>query len=393
MAKSIHAPVLLLLVIVAASCRKPEKDLAEFAPGIAYTNHVAAEKPWSIYIVRVKRMQRDLELRSTHAFGTALGLSTLSDQIKSLNGAAGNPLAGVNGDFYQRDRAYAGDPRGLQIIDGEIISAPMGGAALWMDADGAPHAANVQSRFTVTWPNGATNAFGLNEERSADAMVIYTPAAGGSTHTSSNGLELILERADSTWLPLRAGEAYSARVREVNPRGNTPLTNGVLVLSAGPKLLAKLPAIQTGAVLKISTATSPDVRGARTAISGGPLLLREGKRLKIESATGADPTGYSVRSMFEQHPRSAIGWNETHIYLVGVDGRQKSSVGMTLKELASYMLELGCTDAMNLDGGGSATFWCNGRVVNNPCDKREREIANALVVTRKTSSTETPTPR
>jgi hypothetical protein len=47
------------------------------------------------------------------------------------------------------------------------------------------------------------------------------------------------------------------------------------------------------------------------------------------------------------------------------------------------MIGLGCKEAVNFDGGGSSMFWCNGRIVNSPCDKREREIANALIVLRK----------
>ena len=91
--------------------------------------------------------------------------------------------------------------------------------------------------------------------------------------------------------------------------------------------------------------------------------------------------------MTERHPRSAIGWDQRYLYLVEVDGRQdKLSVGMTLEELASYLAKLGCTEAMNLDGGGSATLWCDGRVRNSPCDGRERPIANALVVLRKAAA-------
>jgi len=92
--------------------------------------------------------------------------------------------------------------------------------------------------------------------------------------------------------------------------------------------------------------------------------------------------------MTERHPRSAIGWDARHLYLVEVDGRQENlSVGMTVEELAGHMARLGCSDAMNLDGGGSATLWCAGKIRNSPCDGRERPIANALVVLRKPSAT------
>jgi len=69
---------------------------------------------------------------------------------------------------------------------------------------------------------------------------------------------------------------------------------------------------------------------------------------------------------------------------VEVDGRQnKLSVGMTLKEVADFMIGLGCKEVLNFDGGGSALIWCNGRIVNSPCERPERHIANALVLVRK----------
>ena len=82
-----------------------------------------------------------------------------------------------------------------------------------------------------------------------------------------------------------------------------------------------------------------------------------------------------------RHPRSAIGWNKEHIYLVVVDGRQlRLSAGMTFPELADYLVKLGCEEALGLDGGGSATCWAYGSVVNSPSQGHERPSANALVV-------------
>lgn len=74
-----------------------------------------------------------------------------------------------------------------------------------------------------------------------------------------------------------------------------------------------------------------------------------------------------------------MGWSREFYLLVLVDGRQRRSVGMTLPELSGVFQRLGCTDAMNLDGGGSATLWYDGKVRNRPCDGGEREIANSLV--------------
>jgi hypothetical protein len=322
------------------------------------------------------------------ARGTVMGLSRVSEQILAISGEAGTPLAGVNGDFYVTGNSrYAGDPRGLQIVEGDLVSDPTGipsYCAFWIDADGNPHIANVVSEFKVTLPDGQSFPFDLNEERRSTGAVLYTPTLGRATGTSG-GRELILEKPDKgSWIPFRAGETYAANVREISETGNTKLTKDIVVLSFGPLLAAKLPAIEIGATLKLSTATVPDLRGARTAIGGGSIVTRGGKAAKIERPKSGGMGGYSVSSMFERHPRSAVGWSKTHIFLVEVDGRQSDlSVGMTLAELGDYMAKLGCEEAINLDGGASATCWYRGRVVNSPCNGSERTVANGLVVLRK----------
>lgn len=355
---------------------------------LAFTNQIVRDEPWSIHVARVLRNSAEIEFLSVHASNSALGLTPLSQQIASVPPGVGTPLAGVNGDFYQRERKYAGDARGLQVVNGEVISAPSGTSTVWTDANGEPHSGTIQSEFTVTWPDGFAMRIGLNEERFATNAVLFTPAVGLSTH-STNGVELVLERDGGEWLPLRLSQNISARVRAVRERPNTAMSNDLMVLSIGPAAWKKAPPIAAGAVVRISTATNPDLRGIRNAISGGPILARNGKALKV------DPTGlfpkksYSARSMFEQHPRSAIGWNDQFVYFVEVDGRQRTSAGMTLDELRDYMMWMGCKEVVNMDGGGSSTLWCNGTVVNHPCDldkKRhvmERPIANGFIAVRK----------
>ncbi|HZR19510.1 MAG TPA: phosphodiester glycosidase family protein [Verrucomicrobiae bacterium] len=354
------------------------------ATGLGYTNVRAAEIPWSIHIVKVARSNSLYEVHSVHAGGTALGLDTLSDQLNLVKPVLGAPVAAVNGDFYQRDRSYAGAARGLQVVDGELLSGPGNKINMWIDVDGEAHASPMISKFEVTWPDGTVTPFRLNGERSPNGVELYTSAIGRSTRTSGGGRELILEREEgSPWLPLHVGKSYTARIREVRDSGNTTVTANTLVLSLGPGAARRLASPAVGASLSISTATLPSLHGVRTALGGGPLLVHNGHRQRIEEG-GSE--SYEFSSMFERHPRAAIGWNQDWWFLVEVDGRQRwLSVGMTLDELARFMVSLGCQEAMNCDGGGSATLWYEGEVRNSPCDRSEREIANCLVIVKKKS--------
>lgn len=88
------------------------------------------------------------------------------------------------------------------------------------------------------------------------------------------------------------------------------------------------------------------------------------------------------------HPRTAIGVSQDgrYVYLLVVDGRQQGlSEGMTLVELAEWMRQLGCWDAMNLDGGGSSTLVVkdgNGasKILNSPSGGSQRSVGNHLGV-------------
>lgn len=351
-------------------------------PGVSYTNVVVAEVPWSIQVVQISRAKGLFEIQSRHAGVGALGLATLSAQVLAATTETREPVAAINGGFYLRENgqtnAYVGCPRGLQIVEGEVLSAPAGNTCLWLDYAGQPHADNVASQFEINWPDGRKTPFALNGQRSESGIDLYTPAVGSSTHTVG-GRELILEpQPGGPWLPLRMGRDYPARVREIRSVGNTPLNSNKMVLSLGPVIMKDFEQLTTGAVVRISTRSLPDLLTARNALSGGPLLVRNGRSQKNRAAPDA---AYEFSTMMERHPRTAFGWNDQSFFLVQVDGRQKDlSLGMTLDELSDYLVKLGCTDALNLDGGGSSCLWFEGRVRNNPCDGYERSIANALLV-------------
>ena len=364
-----------------ATAREGLAPLPEASPGISYANRRIPSGPWSIHIVQIDRKRTDLAVESRHAAPGAVGLSTLTEQVGAVPNALGKVEAAINGDFYQRDRAYAGDSRGLQILSGELMSAPNGGVALWVDGQGNPQAAPVASKFQATWPDGAVQSLGLNEDRKVDAVVLYTAAMGGGTRTTG-GREWILESIDTAHpLVARPGVTARVRVRETREAGNSPVAVGTWVLSMGPALSRKTAAVPAGSVFSISLATAPSLNGVITAIGGGPVLVQGGRRQKIKIPSGES---YEFSSMVERHPRSAFGWNKNAFFLVEVDGRQKDlSVGMTLEELGEYLASLGCEEAVNLDGGGSSTLWLGGSVRNSPCDGRERPISNSLMVVRR----------
>ena len=105
-------------------------------------------------------------------------------------------------------------------------------------------------------------------------------------------------------------------------------------------------------------------------VQAGPLLVAEGR--VIDGAD--DREGFSAGcAQFdsdittERHPRCALGVNEDELFAVCCDGRRTGvDAGLDLAELARLLLSLGATDAINLDGGGSATLVHRGHLLNRP---------------------------
>ena len=118
--------------------------------------------------------------------------------------------------------------------------------------------------------------------------------------------------------------------------------------------------------------------GAVQVFGFGPTLLKNGE-IVVDAKTEvgiSNPNG---------NPRTAICYvAEGHYLFVTADGRTDESKGPTLLELAQVLQELGAVTAYTLDGGGSATMYFNGRLVNNPCTNwneiHEREVSDIVYI-------------
>ena len=109
-------------------------------------------------------------------------------------------------------------------------------------------------------------------------------------------------------------------------------------------------------------------------LQAGPLLVSAGA---VAHRDGEDPEGFRAGlRQFDsditdgRHPRAALGVTPTHVLAVATDGRHPGEAGMTLGELAETLAALGAHEALNLDGGGSTSLVCGGRLRNVP---REQE--------------------
>jgi hypothetical protein len=166
------------------------------------------------------------------------------------------------------------------------------------------------------------------------------------------------------------------------------ISNGVVVSPARVHENKPDPAIAffadpaDGLVAKIGRLSNDDLKGALAAVAGigasgttnldGSLLVTSAKNTGDQARVDPD----------KRHPRTAIGasGDGRTAYVVAIDGRSQNSVGVTLPELADYMISIGAANAINLDGGGSTAFIYAPEgesilLTNKPSDGKFRPVA------------------
>ena len=116
-----------------------------------------------------------------------------------------------------------------------------------------------------------------------------------------------------------------------------------------------------------------------TGIGGGPVLIKN-NTIRVtyneEVLWGGSGVGFDNRD-----PRTAVGYTaNNHVIMLVADGRSNKSKGVGLPELASIMKDLGCVEALNLDGGGSSQLAVGNSFVNIPSDPTPRVVPSILSI-------------
>lgn len=162
------------------------------------------------------------------------------------------------------------------------------------------------------------------------------------------------------------------------------IRNGVLYRDNGARTGLAIYRNGTMAVYDERTTTGADLlaAGVWNTLSFGPALVVDGEVQKGIDQGEVD-NNFGLRSIQGNNPRTGIGLIDTnHFVFVVVDGRSSGySRGVTMTEFAEIFNRLGATVAYNLDGGGSATMYLNGALVNKPQGgDNERAISDILYI-------------
>ena len=125
------------------------------------------------------------------------------------------------------------------------------------------------------------------------------------------------------------------------------------------------------------------VWNAYSAIGGAPLLIKDNQVISLNDMKKE----LLPSDILSTIARTAIGYTDDNKMIIFVcDGEQSGSQGATLEELAQIMKELGCTNALNLDGGASSTMIAGGSCLNNPSGGSQRPVVSAIMFAKKVES-------
>lgn len=305
--------------------------------------------------VRLNVIEADLNVNPKLRVEPVLASTTLSRKA-SITAMAkrNNSLVAVNGAFFL---PQTGCPLGTMMVDKKLYTGPVFNRVAMGIFDNGFAMDRVKLNATIKSGWNTIKLDNINQPRMSIAYTIaYTPDWGQlSPITPKNGVQIVVSDNKITSI--------------TKSRVQIPKDGYVIV---GPASV--LGSLKVKEKISLDIKTLPDWENVNHIISGGPYLVKDGK-------VYVDIQDQKLLAIGGRNPRTAIGYTkDNHFIIVTADGREGSSIGLTLKELAYYMQKIGCVNAMNLDGGGSTVMYVKGYITNKPPVKGGIALSNALTI-------------
>jgi hypothetical protein len=333
----------------------PKAAIYDVTSGV---KHIKLTKYYAGKPVRINVVEVDMKLAKDLELTPALSSDTTLQSRRTITTIAKNKNAVValNGTYF---KPQTGVPLGTLMINKKMYTGPIYDRVAMGIFDNGFDIARVQLNASVNGSGKTIPVNNINQPRMLSTYVlVYTSEWGKySPYAPKYGMGL---------------QVVEGKITKASANPIEIPQNGYVI--SGPKSVLQPLLDKKDAELIINT--NPEWKNVKHIISGGPYLVRN-------SEVFVDMTAQKLGAIGGRNPRSAIGYTaDNNLILVAVDGREGSSIGMTLMELASFMQSIGCTNAMNLDGGGSTVMYVNGQVVNKPQMKGGIPLSNAIVLSR-----------
>lgn len=207
------------------------------------------------------------------------------------------------------------------------------------------HSVPGRGKDTLTYRHSLGSAIGISKKRNADIAWLFTDSSK--------------KNAYAIQFPI------------------TPLKDSLINLSFSKAT------IKTDIVPWHSGEVSTTLRKWKmeTAVGGGPVLLQSG----LINITNNEELKFAGKAIEDKHPRTAMGYTKDNkLIILVVQGRFPGiAEGASLIQEAQLLKDLGCWEALNLDGGGSSCMLINGKETIKPSDTTGQRAVPAVFIIRK----------
>lgn len=344
---------------------------SELMPGVTYTRDVReiGGARTVLHIVVGPKPGGLYDLQPVLSNGTIAGRETVTSMQRRLSSKA--TVVGVNADYFNVDAGY---PSGIFMRDGVLLGRPYSGrSTLGIGLDGLLRIARIS--FFGTWGIGdaeRTRLDQLNRPLEKGEIGLFTHAWGDSTPAAPNAVDVVV----SGFPPAKGNVDLSGTVVSAGMGGGTPIPSGGVVLQAiGPPGKNLLEQALPGLPLTVKLILKPWWEQVKDAIGGGPAIVRHGK---VALPTTEE---FTADQLLGRDPRTAVGQRgDGRIVLVAVDGRQSSSAGISMYDLAQQLIRLGVVTGIAFDSGGSTQLAFDADLLNSPSDGESRSVSDALMI-------------
>lgn len=349
-------------VFLPGAAAAPTPDLTplvsqSISAGVHYTKYHWRHSTAAIYVAQVmNKSDASFKVMSAHNL-IAGGRETVSSMCARTAGC----IAAVNGDFWDVTHPSAAVLGGV-VVGGEMWRSPN---RTGQQVSVAPPQLGLTWSGELTDKDGTTlKLAGVNTDPVPNATVLYTPRYGEEIGARGNTAFTAVAPAQ---LLGRLGRKTPVSALRSGARGAWVRSGQAGFVASGPAVTELRKLFRVAGVTLTLSASEPTTEN----IGYHPVIMRDGKLIRTDPR---DPM------LTNPNPRTLFAWSATKTWLVAADGRESGGAGLTVGDVVALVRDLGATNAVLLDGGGSTTFDAGGRVLNDPSDGRERPVSNALAV-------------
>lgn len=302
------------------------------------------------------------------------GKRTINQMAELMENDGRYPIMLLNADYFSFE---TGVPMSDCVSYGEIITkGGVGTDAIGINEDGSAFMAWLHLYTTINVEGTTINADLINKYRQPYSLYMLTDRFGDETYAKGAGTNVIIGQLSDR---VKTNNTVTGVVEQViHTDGSIEIPEGKIVLTlddrAAQERQDEIALFKEGQTVTINSSAQGDSRWNDAKF----IMGATGGRI-ITNGTITDTDQAAA-------PRSAVGITESgKLIFYAIDGRQSGhSYGVRLQTLANRLKELGCVDAINLDGGGSTSITgifpghTESTLINTPSDGSLRAVSNFL---------------